>query len=251
MRFSLQAATAGAFAVALVMLAGTARTAAQEEAPAPAGAPAAAQPAGDPATEQELFKQQVSYALGLNVGRDLKSDGIPIDPASFAAGISDVFSGAQPKLTDTQIRALMMRLQQELAARAQAAGTRNLQAGQAFLAANATKEGIQTTASGLQYRIVRPGVGATPTLADKVSCNYEGTLIDGTVFDSSYKRGRPAQFPVSGVISGWTEALQLMKVGAKWELFIPSDLAYGPNGPPSIGPNSTLIFTIELLDVVK
>ena len=125
------------------------------------------------------------------------------------------------------------------------------QAGEAFLAENATKEGIQTTDSGLQYRIVEEGSGPTPTISDTVRCHYAGTLIDGTEFDSSYKRGQPAEFPVSGVIAGWTEALQMMPAGSKWEVFLPSEIAYGSRGAGgAIGPNETLVFTIELLDIV-
>ena len=129
-------------------------------------------------------------------------------------------------------------------------GETNKKAGEEYLAANKTKDGVVALPSGLQYKILTPGTGAKPTLTDSVVCNYKGTLLDNTEFDSSYKRGQPATFPVGQVIKGWTEALQLMPVGSKWQLFIPSDLAYGPRGSgPTIGPNSTLIFEVELISI--
>jgi FKBP-type peptidyl-prolyl cis-trans isomerase len=148
-----------------------------------------------------------------------------------------------------------MELQKSAMAKAEekqiAAAEKNLKAGEAFLAANAKKEGVKTTASGLQYKVIKAGTGASPKPTDIVKVHYTGTLVDGTVFDSSVQRGEPATFPVNGVIPGWTEALQLMKVGDKWQLVIPSKLAYGEQGPRAIGPNSTLIFDVELLGIEK
>lgn len=209
-----------------------------------------------PAGQQPSYEQQLSYSLGLNIGTDMRQNEIPIDLQFLVAGLKDALTGSQPKLSDQQRQAVMMRFQQEMQQKAQArmaeAGAKNTETGKAYLAENSNKDGVQTTKSGLQYRIIKQGTGASPTLTDTVRCHYEGTLIDGTVFDSSYKRGEPAAFPVNGVIPGWTEALQLMKVGGKWELYIPSDLAYGAQGsPPRIGPNQVLLFTIELLDIAK
>ena len=228
--------------------------------------PATARPAGANPTGQQppgatpaagsmanaTYEQQLSYAVGLNFGAGLQQDGIPIELPSLMAGISDALNKATPQLTDAQRQAVFVRLKQEMDKKEQARMGDNQQRGQAFLAENAKKEGIKTTDSGLQYRIVEAGDGATPKASDTVRCHYEGTLIDGTVFDSSYKRGQPAEFPVGGVIAGWTEALQMMKVGAKWEVFLPSEIAYGARGAGgAIGPNETLIFTIELLDIVN
>jgi FKBP-type peptidyl-prolyl cis-trans isomerase len=158
-------------------------------------------------------------------------------------------------LTEDEARAALMQLQKEMQekqqAKAAAEGDANKKEGEAFLAANKGKEGVVTLPSGLQYKILTPGTGPKPTATDSVVCNYKGTLINGTEFDSSYKRGEPATFPVTGVIKGWTEALQLMPVGSKWQLFIPSDLAYGARGTPGgpIGPNATLIFEVELMSI--
>lgn len=226
----------------------TSEAEAQESLPAANAAP--------PAGQAPSYQQQVSYSLGLQIGGDMRRNQIPVDLQSLVAGISDALKGVEPKLSEEQRREVMMRFQQEMQQKAQArmaeAGKQNEVTGTTFLAENAKKEGIQVTQSGLQYRVVKKGTGATPTAEDTVRCHYEGTLINGTVFDSSYKRGEPAAFPVSGVISGWTEALQLMKVGGKWELFIPAKLAYGERGsPPRIAPNEVLLFTIELLDIAK
>ena len=213
----------------------------------PGQPPAQAAPAGGLGT----YEQQLSYSLGLNIGADMRANGVPIDLNSLAAGIADALAAAAPKLTDDQRNAVLVRFQQEMVQRARTAGARNKQAGEAFLAENAKAAGVKTTASGLQYRVLRAGAGATPKPTDSVRAHYEGRLINGSVFDSSYERGEPSVFPVGRVIAGWTEALQLMKVGAKWELFIPSDIAYGAEGrAPSIGPNETLLFTIELVDVL-
>jgi FKBP-type peptidyl-prolyl cis-trans isomerase FklB len=199
-------------------------------------------------------KDKISYAIGMNIGQSMKKDSLDLDPAIVSRGLNDALTGAKPLMTEdeaktvmTEFRSEMMKKQQ---AAAQQAGDTNKQAGQQFLAANKTKEGVVTLPSGLQYKVLKEGSGPKPTASDTVVTNYRGTLIDGTEFDSSYKRGEPATFPVGQVIKGWTEALQLMPVGSKWQLFIPSDLAYGEIGPGGeIGPNSTLIFDIELLSI--
>jgi FKBP-type peptidyl-prolyl cis-trans isomerase len=199
-------------------------------------------------------KQKTSYALGLDIATTLKRQELDVDVKVLAAGIADGLAG-KPALTEEEQRAVIMDLQKSARARAEekqmaAAGT-NLKAGEAFLAANAKKEGVKTTASGLQYKVINSGTGPSPKLTDVVKVHYHGTLIDGTVFDSSVRRNTPATFPVNGVIPGWTEALQLMKVGDKWKLFIPAKLAYGEQGPGPIGPNATLIFEVELLGIEK
>jgi FKBP-type peptidyl-prolyl cis-trans isomerase FklB len=200
-------------------------------------------------------KQKASYAIGMNVGSGMKRQGIDVDTAALVQGLKDALAGNKPLMTEDEARAAIMKLQTEMQAQAQAKakqeGEANQKEGAAYLAANKGKEGVVTLPSGLQYKILKEGTGAKPTAADSVVCNYRGTLINGTEFDSSYKRGEPATFPVGGVIKGWTEALQLMPVGSKWQLFIPSDLAYGARGTPGgpIGPNSTLIFEVELLSI--
>jgi FKBP-type peptidyl-prolyl cis-trans isomerase len=204
-------------------------------------------------------KQKRSYAIGADIGKkvggQLKSQNVELDPAMVARGMRDAISGAKPAMTDEEIRAtlaeLRTQLQQKQAAVAHEAGAKNRQEGDAFLAANKGKEGVVTLPSGLQYKILKAGDGKKPLATDTVQCNYRGTLIDGTEFDSSAKHGGvPATFPVNGVIKGWTEALQLMPVGSKWQLFIPSDLAYGDRGAGgSIGPGSSLIFEVELVSI--
>jgi FKBP-type peptidyl-prolyl cis-trans isomerase len=214
--------------------------------------PQQATPPGAEADEV-TYRQQISYMLGQNVGRDLKQNEIQCDVQSFMAGVADAISGAQPKWSEAQLQACKSRFEEEMRAkvmgRMQAAADTNQKAAAAFLAKNAQVQGVQTTPSGLQFKVLKQGTGATPGLTDQVQCHYRGTLLDGTEFDSSYG-GEPAQFPVNGVIPGWTEALQKMKVGDKWQLFVPADLAYGatPPGPP-IEPNSMLIFEVELLGV--
>jgi FKBP-type peptidyl-prolyl cis-trans isomerase FklB len=199
-------------------------------------------------------KDKVSYAIGLNIGKSLRKDSVDVDSAIFARGVKDAITGAKALLTDEELKATLTTLQGDLQARQQdelkKAGDINMKAGEAFLAENKAKQGVVTLPSGLQYKIITPGNGPKPTAADSVTCNYRGTLLDGTEFDSSYKRGQPATFPVSGVIKGWTEAVQLMPVGSKWQLFIPADLAYGNRGAGNdIGPNATLIFEVELLSI--
>jgi FKBP-type peptidyl-prolyl cis-trans isomerase FklB len=218
---------------------------------------AQAQPAtqAPPSTTQ----QKTSYVIGLNIGNDPMLRGIEIDVNMLARGIADALSGKQPALSEQEIQAAFAELRKIMAAKEEEAmaearkqGELNKQQGDQFLAQNKAKPGVKTTPSGLQYKVLKAGNGPTPTATDKVRTHYHGTLIDGTVFDSSVQRGEPAEFPVGGVIRGWTEALQLMKVGDKWQLFIPSELAYGPRGAGDvIGPNATLIFEIELLEIVK
>ncbi|HET8887372.1 MAG TPA: FKBP-type peptidyl-prolyl cis-trans isomerase [Candidatus Angelobacter sp.] len=206
-------------------------------------------------TKLTSTKEKASYAIGMNLGGGLHRQNIDVDTASLVQGLKDALSGNKTLLTEEEARAALMQLQSEMQAKMQAKqaqeGEANKKEGDAFLAANKTKEGVVTLPSGLQYKILKEGSGPKPTATDSVVCNYKGTLINGTEFDSSYKRGEPATFPVTGVIKGWTEALQLMPVGSKWELFIPADLGYGPRGTPGgpIGPNSTLVFEVELMSI--
>ncbi len=193
---------------------------------------------------------QASYAIGLNMGSKFKKDGVAIDPQILAEGVKDGLTGAKQRLTDDQMRAAVTTLQASLQARAQAAAAQNAAQGVAFLKANAAKPGVVTLPSGLQYQILKAGAGPKPKADDTVVCNYRGTSIDGVEFDSSYGRGEPTSFPVSGVIKGWTEALQLMPVGSKWRLFVPADLAYGDKGAgEKIGPGEALIFDVELVSI--
>lgn len=199
-------------------------------------------------------KDKVSYGIGMSMGRDFASQKIEVDPAILAQGIKDTLAGGPTLLTDEEAQTTLMNFQQEMMAKqeaeVQAMGEKNQTAGAAFLAENGKKEGVVTLPSGLQYKILTEGTGKSPAKEDTVTVNYRGTLIDGTEFDSSYKRGEPATFPVGGVIPGWTEALQLMKEGAKWQLFIPADLAYGERGAgPVIEPNSALVFEVELVSI--
>jgi FKBP-type peptidyl-prolyl cis-trans isomerase FklB len=200
------------------------------------------------------LKDRVSYSIGLDIGNSFKKQEIDIDPDLLIMGLKDALSGEKVLLTDQEAREALIAFQEEMRSkqenRMEEIAEKNSKAGEAFLAENKKKEGVNTLPSGLQYRVLTAGTGKIPQATDTVSTHYRGTLIDGTEFDSSYKRGEPATFPVSGVIKGWTEALQLMKVGSKWQLFIPADLAYGPRGTGgTIGPNSTLIFEVELLSI--
>jgi FKBP-type peptidyl-prolyl cis-trans isomerase FklB len=212
----------------------------------------AAQPQGGPVLKTE--KEKASYALGMNIANGIKRQKADVDPDSVARGLRDELAGRKPLLTIEEARTALAVLQNEVRKKQeeemQKVGEANMKEGAEFLAANKAKEGVVTLASGLQYKILTAGTGPKPTASDTVVCNYKGTLINGREFDSSYKRGQPASFPVSGVIKGWTEALQLMPVGSKWELFIPPDLAYGSRGAGGvIGPNATLIFEVELLSI--
>jgi FKBP-type peptidyl-prolyl cis-trans isomerase FklB len=215
----------------------------------------AAKPAAAPVT-LKTQKDKISYAIGMNIGAGMKKDGLDIDPNVLSQGIKDALAGTKPLMTEAEAQAVMTEFRTEMMKKkqeeAQRVGDANKQQGQQFLAANKGKEGVVTTASGLQYKILKEGTGPKPTATDTVTVNYRGTLINGTEFDSSYKRNEPATFGVGQVIKGWTEALQLMPVGSKWQLFIPSDLAYGERSPGAeIGPNSTLIFDVELLSINK
>ena len=199
-------------------------------------------------------KDKVSYAIGVNVGKGMQQESLEIDPDIFAKGLKDGMTGAKMAMPDEEMRQVMTAFQKEMAekqaVKVKAIAEKNKKEGETFLAANKKKDGVKTLPSGLQYKVIKEGTGQTPKSTDAVTTNYRGTLIDGTEFDSSYRRGQPAKFPVSGVIPGWTEALQLMKVGSTWQLFIPSNLAYGERGAGNIiGPNATLIFDIELISI--
>jgi FKBP-type peptidyl-prolyl cis-trans isomerase len=198
-------------------------------------------------------KARASYAIGMMLGHNWKEQGIDVDPDLVLKGLTDEQSGGPTLLTLPEMQTTLRKFQQDLMAKQQKMreeeGAKNKKEGEAFLAANKNKPGVVTLPDGLQYKVLKEGDGETPTPSSIVTVNYTGTLIDGTVFDSSIKRGKPAQFPVTGVIHGWTEALEKMKVGSQWELFIPADLAYGAEGRPGIPPNATLIFDVDLLDV--
>jgi len=209
--------------------------------------------------ELETQDQKNSYSLGYQVGsglgQDLSRQGISVDLKSLIDGLKTGFEGKASQLSQEEMDAAMMDLQAQAQAGRQKMlselSAKNLEAGKAFLEANRKKEGVKVTDSGLQYRVIEEGEGKTPGPENRVSVHYRGTLIDGTPFDSSYDRGQPATFPVGGVIAGWTEALQLMKEGAKYELVIPSELAYGERGAgQEIGPNATLVFEVELLSIL-
>jgi len=223
--------------------------------------PATATKAATPLT-LKTPRDKASYAVGMSIGMGLHRQGVPVDAALVSRGVRDAMTGAKPLLTDDEIKAVLTKLQNDVRTQQQAkmaeaqaaahtAGLGNRKEGEAFLAANKTKEGVVTLPSGLQYKILKEGTGPKPTAADTVSCNYRGTLINGKEFDSSQKEGGPVSFPVSGVIKGWTEALQLMPVGSKWQLFIPADLAYGDTPRPGgdITPGDTLIFEVELVSI--
>jgi FKBP-type peptidyl-prolyl cis-trans isomerase FklB len=233
--------------------------------------PAAKKPAATPGAKTPAPltlttpKDKTSYAIGLNVGKNIgkgvQEQSLDIDQAILLRGMKDGLAGGKSLLTDDEVTAVMMELQKEARLKqeetrkkqeeiAKAQGEVNKKQGATFLAENKTKEGVVTLPSGLQYKILQPGTGPKPTATDTVVCNYRGTLIDGKEFDSSYKRGQPATFPVGQVIKGWTEALQLMPVGSKWQLFLPPDLAYGERSAgPDITPFSTLIFEVELVSI--
>lgn len=200
---------------------------------------------------------KLSYALGMSMGHNFKGSGIKkLDTNDFAAGVATVYDGEKPKMTYDEakrtVQEFFAALEVEMQAEAEKEGAKNLEIGQAFLSENAKREGITVTASGLQYEVLKSGNGNQPKATDRVEVHYTGKLIDGTVFDSSVERGVPATFGVTQVIPGWVEALQLMHEGDQWRLYIPADLAYGPNGAGGvIGPNMTLIFDVELRRVIK
>ena len=200
---------------------------------------------------------KLSYALGMSMGHNFKGTGIKtLNSADFAAGVASVYDGVKPEMTFDEAKRIVneyfAKLEAEMQAEAAKQGEVNRKNGEAFLTENAKREGIKVTESGLQYEVLESGKGDSPKASDNVEVHYTGKLIDGTVFDSSVERGVPASFGVTQVIPGWVEALQLMHEGDKWRLYIPSDLAYGPNGAGgAIGPNMTLIFDVELLRVIK
>ena len=206
------------------------------------------------APELKSEKEKISYSIGMDIGGNLKRGSVEVDPDLLARGLKDSYVGGKTLLTEDQARQAIADFQKTLMAKQaetmKKLSEKNKADGEKFLAENAKKEGVKVLSSGLQYKEITPGTGKSPKAADNVTTHYKGTLIDGTEFDSSYKRGEPATFPVSGVISGWTEALQLMKEGAKWQLFVPSRLAYGERGAGQvIGPNATLVFEVELISV--
>jgi FKBP-type peptidyl-prolyl cis-trans isomerase FklB len=234
----------------------TAKAPAAKTAPAKPAAktPGAAASKAGAVTTLKTTKEKFSYALGMNLGANFHKQSVDVDPNLVAAGIRAAMAGGKTLLTEAEAQAALAEVQSELRKKqmekAQVTGDANKKEGDAFLEANKSKEGVTALPSGLQYKVLTAGTGPKPTASDSVVCNYRGTLINGKEFDSSYKRGQPATFPVSGVIKGWTEALQLMPVGSKWQLFIPSNLAYGERGAGGdIGPNATLIFEVELLSI--
>ena len=195
-------------------------------------------------------KARRSYAIGLNFGQRIKGDGLDLDLDVLKAAIKDGMTGAKSRLSDDELNEVLKGIEQEMIRRAQDVAKQNLKDGREFLEKNKKRKGVVTLESGLQYEILKAGEGESPKVTDTVTTHYHGTLIDGTVFDSSVQRGRPATFRVGQVIRGWTEALQLMKVGEKRKLYIPSELAYGPQSPGgAIGPNSVLIFEVELISI--
>ena len=199
-------------------------------------------------------RDKVSYSIGVDIGSTFKKQNMDINPDALLMGLKDASTGKTPQMTAEEMRTTMTNfsnsMREKQMAVAKEAGSKNAAEGQKFLAENKGKEGVKTTASGLQYKVVKEGTGPSPKETDTVETHYRGTLLDGTEFDSSYARGEPATFPVNRVIKGWTEALQMMKVGSKYQLFIPPDLAYGERGAgQEIGPNSTLIFDVELLGI--
>ncbi len=220
------------------------------DAAATAAAPAATAPASQPSLS---LKERVSYVIGMQIGNTIKRQNIEIDPAQFQAGVQDGSEGKAPKLTQEEIAATMQEFQKVMMAKqaeAQAkAGAENQIKGETFLANNAKKDGVKVLPSGLQYKIIKTGAGKQPKATDTVAAAYTGKLVDGKVFDAS-PEGKPVEFPVNQVIAGWTEALQLMHEGDKWELYIPAKLAYGESGAGgAIGPNETLVFEVELVKI--
>ena len=213
----------------------------------------AGQAFGAEETTLKSQKDKVSYTIGVYSGNNLKQQSIDIDPDLMAKGIKDSLSGEKTLLTDQEMQEVMAILQKDMAVKQaekrNALAEKNKKDGEAFLAENKTKEGIKTLPSGLQYKVITEGTGKHPKATDGVVAHYRGTRIDGTEFDSSYQRNEPASFKLDQVIKGWTEALVLMKEGAKWQIFIPSNLAYGENGAGPIEPNTTLVFDVELIKI--
>jgi FKBP-type peptidyl-prolyl cis-trans isomerase FklB len=258
--FAVKAVAAGLMILGIVQAQQTPPTSTPQTSPATTPKPPAAKPGSTVAKKPAVLtlktqKDKASYAIGLNIGKSMHKDSVDVDPSILLRGLKDGLAGSKPLLTDDEARAAMVTLQSEMRKKQEekmlVQGEANKKEGEAFLADNKTKDGVVSLPSGLQYKILKEGTGPKPVATDTVVCNYKGTLLDNTEFDSSYKHGQPATFRVSGVIKGWTEALQLMPVGSKWQLFIPSELAYGARGGPGggIGPNATLIFEVELMSV--
>lgn len=195
-------------------------------------------------------ERKASYAIGLQIGQNLKQQNIDFDSDALAMALRDAREGKE-QMTKEEIQSAMMKLQENAMKKQQEMADNNAKSAKEFLEKNKSAQGVKTTASGLQYIVEKEGTGKSPGKDDVVKCHYRGTLTNGEQFDSSIDRGQPAEFPVSGVIPGWTEALQMMKVGSKYKLFVPPELAYGPSGRPGIPPNSVLVFEVELLDIVK
>lgn len=209
--------------------------------------------AGIPAIAQEKItlkdqKDKVSYSIGLNIGSTLKQQGLELNTDALSAGLKAALSGEKALLTEEQVRETLMAFQREMMTKELQKGEENKKVGEEFLAKNKSEKGVVSLPSGLQYKVIREGKGEKPKATDVVKTHYRGTLIDGTEFDSSTE-GEPVEFPLNRVIPGWTEALQLMPVGSKWQLFVPAELAYGQQGQGPIPPNSTLIFEVELLGI--
>ncbi len=226
------------------------------EAPEPAAEPTAEPAAAERAEPAGSDMNQVSYAIGFMTGQGMKKQGLDIVQAEYAKGFADGQAGKDPAMTEKEMEELLQAFQMEMMmkmrAKMEEAGSKNVTDGKKFLDENKKKEGWKTTKSGLQYKVITAGKGAKPSADDTVEVHYKGTLIDGKEFDSSYKRGEPATFPVGGVIKGWTEALQMMPVGSKWQIVLPAELAYGERGAgQDIGPNAVLCFDVELLDIKK
>ena len=204
------------------------------------------------ATTLDTDKQKLSYIFGMQVGQNMKSERIKLDIEAFSAGVSDLLAGNQPQMDQATAEKLIAEFQQQKAKEMAADMNKKQTEATAYMEANGKKDGVVTTESGLQYIIIKEGDGATPTDKDKVIAHYKGALLDGTVFDSSYDRGEPATFPVTGVIKGWQETLKMMKEGGQWQIVVPANLAYGPQGAGGlIGPNETLVFDIELIAITQ
>lgn len=227
-----------------------------QDKPAQPAQPQAAQPAEPGRPKPEALQDKASYIIGLNLGQSLKTQEVPCTPDLLIQGLRDGLAGANPLLTPEEIQAAMQEFQGQMMAQQQAKrqadSEKNLKASQAFLDQNKARKEVKTTASGLQYEVIKEGSGEAPKPTDQVTVNYRGTLPDGKVFDSSYDRGEPATFPVNGVIPGWVEALQLMKPGSKYKIYLPPALAYGENGAGGdIGPNQALVFEVEMISIQK
>jgi len=234
---------------------GASTTAKPSPAKPPAAKPAATSSANQPVLTLKSQKEKNSYALGMNIVHTMQTQEVDLDTSAFVQGAKDSLAGSKTLLTPEEMSTILAELQiqinAKLAERMKIVGDANRSLGTTFLTENKTKEGVVTLPSGLQYKIIVAGAGPKPALSDTVICNYRGTMLNGAEFDSSYKRGQPATFPLSRVIKGWTEALQLMPVGSKWQLFIPADLAYGDHPPPNstLLPGATLIFEVELISI--